>query len=76
MPDVESVATPPLVLGDVIGLIALNFVLGVILAGIEHLGGAVRVPPREVVNVSQFSIFGDPQNASLCPISKTPQRTW
>jgi uncharacterized protein len=43
---------------------------------IEHLGGAVHVPPREVANVGRFSIFADPQNASQCPISKTPQRTW
>jgi uncharacterized protein len=32
---------------------------------IEHLGGAIHVPPREVVNVSRFSIFADPQTARL-----------
>jgi predicted enzyme related to lactoylglutathione lyase len=32
---------------------------------IEHLGGAVHVAPREVVNVSRYSIFADPQTARL-----------
>jgi uncharacterized protein len=32
---------------------------------IEHLGGVVHVAPREVVNVSRYSIFADPQTARL-----------
>jgi len=32
---------------------------------IEHLGGALHVPPREIVNVSRYSIFSDPQTARL-----------
>jgi hypothetical protein len=32
---------------------------------IEHLGGAVHVFPRDVVNVSRYSIFADPQTARV-----------
>ncbi len=32
---------------------------------IERLGGAVHVPPTDVINVSRFSIFADPQTARL-----------
>jgi predicted enzyme related to lactoylglutathione lyase len=32
---------------------------------IERLGGAVHVIPRDVVNVSRYSIFADPQKARL-----------
>jgi predicted enzyme related to lactoylglutathione lyase len=32
---------------------------------VEHLGGSVRVPPREIPDVSRFSIFADTQMATL-----------
>jgi uncharacterized protein len=32
---------------------------------LEHLGGTVRVPPMEIPDVSRFSIFADPQMATL-----------
>jgi uncharacterized protein len=32
---------------------------------IKHLGGAVHVPPTEVLNISRFCIFADPQTARL-----------
>jgi len=32
---------------------------------IESLGGAVHVPPTDVPNISRFSIFADPQMATL-----------
>jgi uncharacterized protein len=32
---------------------------------IKHLGGAVRVPPKDIANISRFSVFADPQTATL-----------
>ncbi|MEJ0093858.1 MAG: VOC family protein [Methylocella sp.] len=32
---------------------------------IKQLGGAVRVPPRDVPNISRFSVVADPQMAAL-----------
>ena len=35
------------------------------IARVEQLGGAVYIPPREIANVSRFSVIADPQNATL-----------
>jgi uncharacterized protein len=32
---------------------------------IERLGGAVRIPPTDIPNISRFAVFGDPQSATL-----------
>ena len=32
---------------------------------IKHLGGAVHVPPQDILNVSRFSVVSDPQMATL-----------
>ena len=32
---------------------------------IKHLGGAVHVPPKEIPNISRFSVASDPQMATL-----------
>jgi uncharacterized protein len=34
-------------------------------ARIKRLGGAIHVPPKDVPNISRFSIFADPQSARL-----------
>jgi predicted enzyme related to lactoylglutathione lyase len=47
-----------------IGYVGVNDV-DVAAARIERLGGAVHVPPTDVVGISRFSIFADPQAARL-----------
>jgi uncharacterized protein len=32
---------------------------------IRHLGGIVHVPPKDIPNISRFSVFADPQSARL-----------
>ena len=32
---------------------------------IKHLGGAVHVPPQDILNISRFSVVADPQMATL-----------
>lgn len=50
-----------------IGYVAVNDVDATV-KRIRRLGGAVRVPPTDVVNVSRFSIVADPQQASLAVV--------
>jgi uncharacterized protein len=42
---------------------------------IERLGGAVHVPPRNILNISRFSVVADPQMATLALVQwLTPRR--
>ncbi len=44
-----------------VGVFDLDFAVG----RVVELGGAVRVPPVDIQNVSQFSVVADPQDATL-----------
>ncbi len=50
-----------------IGYVAVNDVDATV-DRIRRLGGAVHVPPTDLLNISRFSIVADPQSASLAVI--------
>jgi predicted enzyme related to lactoylglutathione lyase len=64
LPDeARKTGTPP----RWIGYVAVNDVDAAV-GRIRHLGGAVYVPPTDLLNISRFSVVADPQAASLALI--------
>lgn len=61
--EARKTGTPP----RWIGYVAVNDVDAAV-GRIRHLGGAVYVPPTDLLNISRFSVVADPQAASLALI--------